>query len=52
MEGVDSFFHCPTVTEDKNTELLTNLGIKRAGHLSKIIQGPWMFIYKIYIYHY
>ena len=31
MEGVDSLFHFPTITEDKNTELITNLGVKRAG---------------------
>lgn len=31
MEGVDSLFHFPTITENKNTELITNLGVKRAG---------------------
>lgn len=31
MEGVDSLFHFPTITEDKNTELITKLGVKRAG---------------------
>ena len=31
MKGVDSLFHFPTVTEDKNTELITNLDIRKTG---------------------
>ena len=34
MKGVDSFFYFPTVTEDKNTELITNLDIKK-------LLSPW-----------
>ena len=52
MKGVDSFFYFPTVTEDKNTELITNLDIKKAAQsmaISTTLFKDFRCLFTIYI---
>lgn len=52
MKGVDFLFYFPTVTEYKNTELMTNLDIKKAAQsmaISTKLFEDFRCLFTIYI---